>query len=338
MDRRCSPLARCRLGRRIAAVFACAAAVLSAAFVLTTPAVAQAWPTSRVNIIVPFPAGAATDISGRVVAEKLAQIWGQPVTIDNKGGGNGLPAAEAAARAKPDGLTIFLTSAMTHAVNPSLYAKLPYHPLDDFEPITTLTQLPFVVLVRTDSPIKTLAELTTLLKSEPGKHNFGSGSLPARIASEMYRQLTGIDAVHVGYKSNPQAFPDMYSGRLTFMTIDITNGRLQVDAGKMRALAITTKQRDANLPQVPTTVEAGLADFQIWTWNGFYVPKGTPREVVQRIHRDIVAACNDPQVQARFDGLGGRPVTMTPDEFGAFTRAEIERWGKIIRSAKLKLD
>lgn len=299
---------------------------------------AQSWPTGRVNVIVPFPAGAATDISGRIVTEKLAQIWGQPVTIDNRGGGNGLPAAEAAARAKPDGLTIFLTSAMTHAVNPSLYAKLPYHPIDDFEPVTTLTLLPFVVLVRTDSPVKTLAELTALLKAEPGKHNFGSGSLPARIASEMYRQLTGIDAVHVGYKSNPQAFPDMYSGRLTFMTIDITNGRLQVDAGKMRALAITTKQRDANLPQVPTTVEAGLADFQIWTWNGFYVPKGTPRDIVQRIHRDIIAVCNDPQVQARFDRLGGQPVTMSPDEFGTFTRAEIERWGKIIRSAGLKLD
>lgn len=307
---------------------------------LAWPAISQAqsWPPGRVNVIVPFPAGAATDIAGRIITEKLAQIWGQPVIVDNRGGGNGLPAAEAAARAKPDGQTIFLTSAMTHAVNPSLYAKLPYHPLDDFEPVTTLTQQPFVVLVRTESPIKTLADLTALLKAEPGKHNFGSGSLPARIASEMYRQLAGIDAVHIGYKSNPQAFPDMYSGRLTFMTIDITNGRLQVDAGKMRGLAITTKQRDTHLAQVPTTVEAGLGDFQIWTWNGFYVPKGTPRETIQRIHRDIIAACTDPQVVARFDGLGGRPVTMTPDEFGNFTRAEIERWGKIIRSAKLKLD
>jgi tripartite-type tricarboxylate transporter receptor subunit TctC len=316
--------------------FIAGALALGAAF--TSVSNAQSWPSGRVNIIAPFPAGAATDISGRIVAEKLSQMWGQPVTIDNKGGGNGLPAAEAAARAKPDGLTLSLTSAMTHAVNPSLYAKLPYHPLDDFEPITTLSKLPFVVLVRADSPIKTLAELTALLKAEPGKHNFGSGSLPARIASEMYRQLTGLDAAHVGYKSNPQAFPDMYSGRLTFMTIDTTNGRLQVDAGKMRALAITTEQRDPKLPQVPTSVEAGLPSFQIWTWNGFYAPKGTPRDLVQRINRDIVAACNDAQVAARFDGLGGRPVTMGPEEFGAFTRAEIDRWGKIIRAASIKLD
>ena len=299
---------------------------------------AQAWPAGRVTLIIPFPAGAATDITGRVIAEKLSQIWGQPVVIDNKGGGNGLPAAEAAARAKPDGHTLLLTSAMTHAVNPALYDKLPYHPIDDFEPVSQFGRLPFVVLVRADSPIRTLADLTALLKAEPGRHNFGAGSLPARIASEMYRQLVGVDAQHIGYKSNPQAFPDLLSGRLTFMTIDTTNGRLQVDGGRMRGLAVTTAQRDPKLTQVPSVVEAGLPDFQIWTWTGFYAPKGTPRELVRRIHRDIVAACNDPQLLARFEGLGGRPVTSTPEEFAAFTRAEIERWGRIIKSANLKLD
>jgi tripartite-type tricarboxylate transporter receptor subunit TctC len=299
---------------------------------------AQAWPPGRVTIIIPFPAGAATDISGRVIVDKLAQAWGQPVVIDNRGGGNGLPASEAAARARPDGTTLFLTSAMTQSINPYLYDKLPYHPIDDFEPITQFSRLPFVVLVRPDLPVKTLADLTAMLKAEPGKHNFGSGSLPARIASEMYRQLVGVDAVHIGYKSNPQAFPDLYSGRLTFMTIDITNGRLQVDAGKLRALTVTTPEREPKLPQVPTAAEAGLADFQIWTWNGFYAPRGTPREIVQRINRDIIAACKDAQAVSRFDGLGGQPVTSSPDEFGAFTRAELERWGKIIRSAKIKLD
>ena len=320
--------------RRFSASLAAAGALCAA----PQAARAQAWPAGRVTLIIPFPAGAATDITGRVIAEKLSQIWGQPVVIDNKGGGNGLPAAEAAARAKPDGHTLLLTSAMTHAVNPSLYDKLPYHPIDDFEPVSQFGRLPFVVLVRADSPIRTLADLTALLKAEPGRHNFGAGSLPARIASEMYRQLTGVDAQHVGYKSNPQAFPDLLSGRLTFMTIDTTNGRLQLDGGRMRGLAVTTAQRDAKLTQVPSVVEAGLPDFQIWTWTGFYAPKGTPRELVRRIHRDIVAACNDPQLLARFEGLGGRPVTSTPEEFAAFTRAEIERWGRIIKSANLKLD
>ena len=299
---------------------------------------AQAWPAGRVTIIVPFPAGAATDITGRLLAEKLSQIWGQPVVVENKGGGNGLPGAEAAARARPDGQTLLLTSAMTHSVNPALYEKLPYHPIDDFEPVSQFGRLPFVVLVPAESKLKTLADLTALLKAEPGRHNFGAGSLPARIASEMYRQQAGVDAQHIGYKSNPQAFPDLLSGRLTFMTIDTTNGRLQVDGGKMRGLAITTRERDPKLPQVPSVAEAGLPDFLLSTWTGFYAPKGTPRDLVRRINRDIVAACNDAQLLARFDSLGGRPITSTPEEFAAFTRAEIERWGKIIKSANIKLD
>lgn len=297
------------------------------------------WPSNRVNLVIPFPAGAATDITGRVVAARLAQLWNQPVVIENRGGGNGLPAAEYVARAKPDGYTLLLTSAMTHAVNPSLYDKLPYHPLEDFEPITQFGRLPFVVLVRADSPIKTLADLTALLKSEPGKHNFGAGSLPARIAGEMYKQLAGVQAVHIAYKSNPQAFPDLLSGLLTFMVIDTTNGRLQIDGGKMRGLAVTTLQREASLPKVPTTGEAGLPEFQIWTWTGFYAPKGTPRDIVLKAYQDILTACQDTQLQARFESLGGPPVnSSSPDEFAAFTRQEIDRWGRIIRRAQIRLD
>src|SRR5262245_13299556 len=235
--------------------------VLAAPALAAIPARGQAWPAARVNIIVPFPAGAATDITGRVIADKLGQMWGQAVTIDNKGGGNGLPAAEAAAKAKPDGLTIFLTSAMTQAVNPALYDKLPYDPVADFEPITRFGTSPFVVLVRADSPIKSLADLTALLKREPGKHNFGAGALPARCASELYRQLAGVDAVYIGYKSNPQAFPDLLNGQLTFMVIDTINGKLQIDRGTMRGLAVTLPEREDRLSHVPAAAEAGLADF-----------------------------------------------------------------------------
>lgn len=297
------------------------------------------WPSNRVSLVIPFPAGAATDITGRVIGSRLSQLWGQPVVIDNRGGGNGLPAAEFVARAKPDGYTILLTSAMTHAVNPSIYDKLPYHPLDDFEPVSQFGRLPFVVLVRADSPIKTLADLTALLKAEPGRHNFGAGSLPARVAGEMYKQLAGVQAVHIAYKSNPQAFPDLLSGLLTFMVIDTTNGRLQIDGGKMRGLAVTTLQREGALPKVPTTGEAGMPDFQIWTWTGFYAPKGAPREIVLKLHQDIVTACQDPQIRTRFETLGGPPVnSASPEEFAAFTRAEIERWGRIIRRAQIRLD
>ena len=321
------------LGRRHFAMVAGAAAFAAPSLART-----QTLPAGRINIIVPFPAGAATDITGRVVADKLGQMWGQAVTIDNKGGGNGLPAAEIAAKAKPDGLTLFLTSAMTHAVNPALYDKLPYDPIAGFEPITRFGTSPFVVLVRADSPIKTLADLTALLKPEPGKHNFGAGSLPARAAAELYRQLAGVDAVHIGYKSNPQAFPDLLNGQLTFMVIDTINGKLQIDRGAMRGLAVTLPQREARLAQVPSAPEAGLPDFQIWTWTGFYAPQGTPKELVARLNRDIVAACEDPQVLARLDAMGSTPATTSPEEFAAFTRAEIERWGGIIRRGNIRLE
>lgn len=299
---------------------------------------AQTRPTGRVTIIVPFPAGAATDITGRVVADRLGQMWGEAVVVDNKGGGNGLPAAEAAAKARPDGLTIFLTSAMTQAVNPALYDKLPYDPIADFEPITRFGTSPFVVLVRADSSIKTLADLTALLKAEPGKHNFGAGALPARIAAELYRQLAGVDALSIGYKSNPQAFPDLPNGQLTFMVIDTINGKLQIDRGAMRGLAVTLPQREPRLAAVPSAAEAGLPGFQIWTWTGFYAPKGTPKELVARLNRDIVAACQDSQVLARLDTMGSTPSTTTPEEFAAFGRAEIARWGDIIRRGNIKLE
>ena len=158
------------------------------------------------------------------------------------------------------------------------------------------------------------------------------------MASELYRQLAGVDAVYVGYKSNPQAFPDLLNGQLTFMVIDTINGKLQIDRGTMRGLAVTLPQREERLSHVPSAAEAGLADFLIWTWTGFYVPKGTPKELVARLNRDIVTACQDPQVLARLDTMGSTPATTTPEEFAVFTRAEIERWGGIIRRGNIRLE
>jgi len=296
------------------------------------------WPQSTVTIIVPFPAGAATDITGRVVAAKLSKMWSQPVVVDNRGGGNGISAAEAAARAKPNGLTLFLTSAMTQAVNPAMYDKLPYDPVKDFEPITRLVGGPFVVLVPTTSPIKTLAQLTAVLKAEPGKHNFGAGALPARVAAELYRQLAGVDVVSIAYKSNPQAFSDLFSGRLTFMAIDMVNAKLQIDGGKMRGLAVSFAQRQAELPDVLSSDEAGLPGFELTTWNGFYAPRGTPASLVDKINRDIILACQDPVLLRSFDSMGGHPKTTTPQEFKEFTASEIKKWGSIIARSNIKLD
>ena len=310
------------------------------AAVLAAPAIARAqkYPSGRVTIVVPFPAGAATDISARVYAEGLSGLWGQPVVIDNKGGGNGIPAAESVARAKPDGLTIFATSAMTQAVNPAIYDKLAYDPIADFEAITRMGTSPFVLLVDRNSPIKTAAELTAKLKAEPGKHNYGAGALPARVASELYKMAAGVDAVYVGYKSNPQAIPDVQSGLLTFMMIDTVNAKIAIDRGALKGLLLTDAERYPPLPDLPTAAEAGLPDVRLTTWTGYYAPKGTPREIVQKINADIRAVAAMPAVLARLDSMGVTPKLMSPEEFAAFTRSEKERWGKIIRRANIKVE
>ena len=313
---------------------------VAAAAWLAAPSISRAdnWPASRVTVVVPFPAGAATDISARVYAEKLSALWGQPVVVDNKGGGNGIPAAESVARAKPDGLTLFATSAMTQAVNPALYEKLTYDPIGDFAPITRMGTSPFVLLVDAQSPIKSAAELTARLKASPGKNNFGAGALPARVASELYKLSAGVEAVYIGYKSNPQAIPDLQSGLLSFMMIDTVNAKIAIERGALKGLFVTDTERYPLLPDLPTAAEAGLPEVLLTTWTGWYAPKGTSVEVVQRINADIRAAAKDPKVLERLESMGGWPKLMSPQEFAAFTVSEKERWGNIIRRANIRLE
>ncbi|TAJ90918.1 MAG: tripartite tricarboxylate transporter substrate binding protein [Reyranella sp.] len=310
----------------------------AAAFAAPAIARAQKFPPGRVTMVVPFPAGAATDISARVYAERLSALWGQPVVIDNKGGGNGIPAAESVARAKPDGLTLFATSAMTQVVNPAIYDKLPYDPIADFAPISRMGTSPFVLLVDRNSPINTAAELTAKLKAEPGKHNYGAGALPARVASELYKMAAGVEAVYVGYKSNPQAIPDVQSGLLTFMMIDTVNAKIAMDRGALKGLFVTDSERYAAVPAMPTAAEAGLPEVLLTTWTGFYAPKGTPVEIVNRINADLYTVSAMPEVIERLAAMGGTPKLMRPAEFAAFASAEKERWGQIIRRANIKVE
>lgn len=299
---------------------------------------AQSWPSGRVTLIVPFPAGAATDLGARIYAERLSAIWGQPVVVENKGGGNGIPAADYVARAKPDGHTIFVTSAMTQVVNPAIYDNLPYDPMESFAPISRLGTSPFVLLVDRNSPFKTAAELTAKLKAEPGKHNYGAGALPARVASELYKSAAGVEVVYVAYKSNPQAIPDLQSGLLTFMMIDTVNAKIAIDRGALKGLLVTDTERYAPLPDLPTAAEAGLPDVLLTTWTAFYTTRGTPPEIVARINADIRKAAAAPDVTARLDSAGWAPKLTSPAELDAFQRSEKERWGRIIRNANMKVE
>lgn len=300
---------------------------------------AASWPEDRVTIVTSLPAGSSVDITVRAMGETLARRWGKPVVVDNRGGANGVLACEMVARARPDGLTLLATSAMTHAANPSLYERLPYDPIRDFAAVTRYLNAAFVVMAYKGLGTPTLDAFVARLRREPGRHNFGWGSVPSRVATELLRMLAGFDAVHVGYRGNQAGFPDLLNGRISFMTVDVVGAKPLIDRGAVDALALTQPERHPALPGVPTSAEAGMSDYLFTTWSGIYAPAGTPPEIVAKIHADIVAATGSPEVRARLDALGGsREPPSTPAEFAAFTAAEIESWGRIIRRAGIRLD
>lgn len=309
---------------------------------LAAPAVrAQSghWPQERITIVTSLPAGSTVDLTTRVFADKLAQIWGQPVVVDNRGGGNGVLACQMVARAKPDGLTMLSTSAMTHAANPALYEHLPYDPIADFAAVTRFGNSPFVVMAHKGLRTTSLAALIGKLKAEPGRHNYGEGSVPSRVASELFRMLTGVEFTHVGYRGNQAAFPDLLNGRISMMSVDIIGAKPLVDRGEVDAVAVTYPERHPAVPGVPSCVEAGLPALRFTTWSGVYLPKATPPELVARIQRDFVSVYNMPDVRTRLESMGssGEPM-LTPEEFQAFTISEIESWGRIIHKAEMQLE
>lgn len=308
--------------------------------VLAAPAAvrAQAFPASRVTLVIPFPPGASTDVTMRMMADKLTQMWGQTVMVDNKGGGNGLVAAEYVKNAKPDGYTLLATSSMTHAGNPVLYDKLPYDPIKDFEPVTRMSVVPMCVLVTKKLGVKTLAELTAKLKAEPGKHNYGAGAISARVAAELYKMLAGVDAVYVGYKNNQLAAPDLNNGIISFMVCDTGSAKMILNSGWADALAVTQAEPYSALPGVPSAVQAGMPNLLFTTWSAFYAPRGTPREVVMKLNKDIIAAGTSPEIAAKLESMAGSPSFTTPEGLLEFTKSEIEAWRKVVKAANIKIE
>lgn len=341
MDHRGGPPDPCRVtatgsGRR---------RVLGGALVvLAAPAVrAQAttagWPGDRVTIVTTLPAGSTVDLTTRIYADQLAQAWNRPVVIDNRGGGNGVLACQMVARARPDGLTLLATSAMTHAANPALYTRPPYNAVEDFDAVARYGTSPFVVMVNKGLGTPSLAALTERLKAEPGKYSFGAGSVPSRLATELYRQIIGADVVHIGYRGNQAGFSDLVNGRIAMMSVDVVGAKPLVDRGDVDAVALSDTERHPALPNVPTSTEAGLPAYRFTTWSGIYAPKGTPRAITARIHADMVAAYAIPDVRARIMGMGGSAVPpIGPEAFQEFTISEIAAWGRIIRAADMRIE
>jgi tripartite-type tricarboxylate transporter receptor subunit TctC len=326
------------LSRRALLGNTAAACVIAPA--VRAPASGSTWPADNVTIVTSLPAGSTVDITTRLIAERLTQAWGKPIVVDNRGGANGVLACEIVARARPDGLTLLATSAMTHAANPALYERLPYHPIRDFAAVTPFSRaVPFVLMANKSLGVSTLADLVATLKARPGHYDYGWGSVPSRVASELFRQQADVDLVHVGYRGNQQAFPDLVKGRIAMMSVDVIGAKPLVDRGEIDALALSDTARHPSLPSVPTSAEAGLPGFRFATWNGLFAPAATPPEIVEKIARDIELAVEAPEVRARLDAIGAlRGPPSTPAEFQAFTESELERWGRIIRQAGIRLE
>jgi tripartite-type tricarboxylate transporter receptor subunit TctC len=300
-------------------------------------AAAQEWPTKPVRAIIAFTPGSATDIAGRIVAEKLAKELGQPVVAENRVGAGGTIGANAVAKADPDGYTLLFNSS-AQASNPAIYAQLPFDTFKDFVHVTAIAGQPNVVVVNPDRGYKTLQDLVAAAKSKPGQLNYahagvGSGT---HLNSEKFRLAAGIDIVAIPHKGTPEALNDVLAGRVEYYFCPITAALPQVKGGKVHALAVSTPKRSAMLPDVPTTVEAGFPKSEYVLWVGMWLPAKTPQPIVQKLHAATVKALGDPEVKERLARLGAEPMPMSMPEFEAFMRSEVDDAMRIAKAAGIK--
>jgi tripartite-type tricarboxylate transporter receptor subunit TctC len=308
-------------------------------FVVSALAAAQDWPARPVRLILPFPPGGGTDILGRLIAERLSASLGQPVVTENRGGAGGNVGAEAAARSAPDGYTIVLV-APSLAISPTLYSKINYDPVKDFAPVSLVATVPNVMITQPSLPAQNLQEFIAYAKARPGALNFGSGGAGTsnHLAGELFNIVTGTKLVHVPYKGVNLAMQDVLAGNVHLVFIGIPAAAPHVKAGKLRALALVAPQRSAALPDVPTVAEAGLGDFEVTTWYGVLAPAGTPRPVVMRLNSELVKIMHSPELKEKLAATGTEPLTSTPEEFAAYIKREIAKWGDVIRKSGAKAD
>jgi len=296
----------------------------------------EPYPSKPVRLILPFPPGGGTDLLGRLIADRLSAALGQPVVTENRGGAGGNVGAEAAARSAPDGYTIVLV-APSIAISPTLYSKLNYDPIKDFAPIALVAQVPNVMVTHPSVPATTLAEFIAYARANPGKLNFGSGGLGTsnHLAGELFNLRTGAALTHVPYKGVNLAMNGVLAGEVHLVFIGVPVPAPHIKAGKLRGLAVLGRERSPLIPDVPTAAEAGLADFDVTTWYGILAPAGTPRPIIQRLNAELTKMMQAPEIKERLAGMGTDPLTSTPEEFGAYIKREMARWGDVIRKAHL---
>src|SRR5260221_771255 len=313
-------------------------AVLLAAILVSQAVLAQAWPNRAVRLLVPFAAGAGiNDIMARLVGQHLGAGLGQPVVIENRAGAGGIAGTDAAAKAAPDGSTFLMTN-VSLVTSAYLYPKLPYDPQKDFVPVTLVATSPLILVVHPSIAASSVQELVQLAKANPGRLNFGSGGVGStpHLSVELFKSAAGIDAVHVPYKGGAPALNDLIGGQLSFMIENMPGTMPFVKSGKLRALAITSAQRSPLEPALPTMAESGAPGYQVVGWQGLFAVAGTPPGIVARLQADVGKVLRLPEVRERLAALGAETVGSTPEEVGAFIRAENVRWGRIIREKGIR--
>ncbi len=313
---------------------------LSMAVVAGSVTAEDKWPTKPITYVVPFPAGGTTDTLARIIGQKLSVALGQPVIVDNKPGAGGNIGSGSVARAAPDGYTILGGTISSHAINASLYPKLPYDPAKSFVPITLIGTNPLVLIVPPNSSAKSVKDLIAQAKAKPGSVTFasaGSGT-SQHLAVEMFKSLAGVDVVHVPYKGSGPAIQDVMGGQVDAMFDTTVVAAPQIKGGKVRALGVTSAKRVKGWDTIPTIAESGVPGYEIVSWQGIFAPAKTPPEIVKRLNTEIVKILNMPDVRERMEQLGVDPVANTPEEFAAFQKAEIAKWAKVIKEGNVKVE
>jgi tripartite-type tricarboxylate transporter receptor subunit TctC len=297
-------------------------------------------PAKAVRFIVPYPPGGSVDAVARILAASIAESTKQVIIVENKAGAGGNIGADAVAKSAPDGNTILMGAVATHAINPSLYADMPYDAQKDFIAVTQVAATPNVLVLNPGVPARDVKELIAYAKANPGKLNFASGSngSAGHLAGELFKSLTGTDMTHVPYKGAAPAMTDLLSGQVQLMFDNLASSMQNIKAGKLRALAVTTASRSALMPELPTLDEAGVKGFDISTWLGIFVPAGTPGQAVARIHAEFTSALASPDVRGRMLLIGAEPVGSTPEQFAAYIRSESLKYARVIKASGARVD
>lgn len=312
---------------------------ISALAIFSTPAASQTYPTRPIRLVVPQAPGSSTDIVSRILGEALGARMGQQVVVDDRPGAGGTIAASIVAKASPDGYTLMMSNSAVLAINIGLYRNLPYHPVDDFVPISLVASGPYVLLAHPSLPVKSVKELIALARSKPQELTFASGGngTGTHLSGEMLKQMTGIKMLHVPYKGTPPGLTDLVAGQVSIMFAGVPPALPHLKSKRLRALAVTGAKRSSIVPEIPTMAEAGVSGYVVDLWLGIIAPAGTPPAIIKKLNLEIVDKVRMPEIREKLAGMGMDAISTTPEAFGDFVQSEIKKWGRVIKESGIRV-